>query len=271
MRFIQDSLVERAIRGISLRAIRRVERSGNADIESNGEAGFLQDFLRFCAKAYPHGEITVIDGGAHKGNYLSKVCSGAQALDVKVVVHAFEPSGVTFSELTQNHGDRPNVKFNNTALSDANGTGTIHLRSDLSALASIYNRDLRSVGLALSQTEPIRLARLDTYIAVTGIEHIHLLKLDVEGSEYVALQGLGERLDSGFVDFVQFEYGGSNLDSRVPLKAFFDLFETRNFIVGRVFPRGLKLRPYSPWMDNFDYANFVAISRAIHDRLLHPG
>ena len=251
-----------------MRALRKVERSGNADIETNGEAAFLRDFLKFCTSAYPRSEIVVIDGGAHVGRYLSRVCSGAQAAGVRVMVHAFEPSATTFAELAESYGNKSNIRLNNTALSDKNGSGTIHFRSDASSFSSIYDRDLRSVGLALNQTESIQLARLDTYIAGSGLEHVHLLKLDVEGSEYAAVAGLGQYLDAGFIDFIQFEYGGTNLDARIPLKAFYDLFENTDFIVARVFPGGLKVRPYSPWMDNFEYANFVAVSRPIYEQLV---
>jgi hypothetical protein len=79
---------------------------------------------------------------------------------------------------------------------------------------------------------------------------------------------MGSLLDPAFVDFVQFEYGGTNLDAGVSLKALFDLFERAGFVVARLMPRGLRVLPYGPWMDNYSYANYVAMSGKIYEQLL---
>jgi len=110
---------------------------------------------------------------------------------------------------------------------------------------------------------------LDSYFSAARVKHVHLLKLDVEGAEFRALTGLGEYLDPEFLDFVQFEYGGANLDARIPLKAFFELFEAKGFVVARLLPTGLQVRAYRSWMDNYAYANYVAISRPIYERLVN--
>jgi hypothetical protein len=81
------------------------------------------------------------------------------------------------------------------------------------------------------------------------------------------LEGLGSYLRGDFIDFVQFEYGGTNLDSHTRLMDFYLLFEQSGFKVAKIMPKGLDIRPYNPWMDNFQYANFVAISTKIIDRL----
>ncbi len=37
-------------------------------------------------------------------------------------------------------------------------------------------------------------------------------------------------MDKAFLDFIQFEYGGANLDSHTSLLEFFDFLETRGFL-----------------------------------------
>lgn len=38
---------------------------------------------------------------------------------------------------------------------------------------------------------------------------------------------------------------------------------TAGFVMTKVMRKGLEVRPYKPWMDNFQYANYVAVSRRI--------
>lgn len=83
------------------------------------------------------------------------------------------------------------------------------------------------------------------------------------------VKGAGRYLDPAFVDFIQFEYGGTDLDSDISLKFYFDLLETAGFVVARQLPGGLKVREYRPWMDNYANANYVAISRKVYDQIIH--
>jgi hypothetical protein len=47
----------------------------------------------------------------------------------------------------------------------------------------------------------------------------------------------------------------------------YTLFEKAGFVVAKVMRNGLEVRPYKPWMDNFQYANYVAISSKVLSRL----
>jgi len=40
----------------------------------------------------------------------------------------------------------------------------------------------------------------------------------------------------------------------------YKLFSNSSFKIAKVMPSGLELREYSPFMDNFNYSNYVAIS-----------
>jgi hypothetical protein len=102
--------------------------------------------------------------------------------------------------------------------------------------------------------------RLDAYLSTQGIGHIDLLKLDVEGFELAALRGLGERLQSDTIDVIQFEYGGTTADAGASLHAINALLTGRGFLLGKIFPSALELREFRPWMENYSYANYVAMS-----------
>jgi FkbM family methyltransferase len=66
------------------------------------------------------------------------------------------------------------------------------------------------------RSREVRSHSLRYYICNHALSHIHLLKLDVEGNEMKTLQGLGDYLNSQFIDCIQFEYGNCNLSSEYP-------------------------------------------------------
>ena len=68
-------------------------------------------------------------------------------------------------------------------------------------------------------------------------------------------------MDSDFIDYIQFEYGGANLDSHTSLMEIYKFLNDRNFEIAKIMRDGLEIRKYQPYMDNFNYSNYVAISR----------
>ncbi|GLI54154.1 FkbM family methyltransferase [Thermodesulfovibrio yellowstonii] len=104
---------------------------------------------------------------------------------------------------------------------------------------------------------------MDEYIEENNIKHIDFIKIDIEGHELKAFYGFGSYLNSDFIDYIQFEYGGANLDSHTSLMDIYKFFEERNFSIAKIMQKGLELRKYSPFMENFMYANYVAISNRV--------
>lgn len=115
----------------------------------------------------------------------------------------------------------------------------------------------------MNQSEEIVLRRMDEYIKEKNITHVDFVKIDIEGHELKAFEGFGEYLNSDFIDYIQFEYGGANLDSHSSLMELYKFFKDRNFSVAKMMPNGIEIRNYSPYMDNFNYSNYVAISNKI--------
>ena len=79
----------------------------------------------------------------------------------------------------------------------------------------------------------------------------------------MALEGFGKYLKSDFIDFIQFEYGGANLDSNTNLKQMYEILEQRGFVLAKIMPNGVAIRKYEHYMDNFQYSNYLAISKRI--------
>lgn len=201
----------------------------------------------------------MFDIGANVGEYSSMIEEKSKNLDIEL--HLFEPTHSCFDVIINKFKDNAHVKLNNFGVSNDNSKAIIYYDKEQSGLASLYQRNLDRYNLELNQTENIKLKRLDEYIEKNNIEHIDFIKIDIEGHELKAFEGFGKYLNSDFIDCIQFEYGGANLDSHTSLMELYKLLTDNGFKVSKIKPKGLEVRDYQPYMENFNYANYVALSR----------
>jgi hypothetical protein len=105
-----------------------------------------------------------------------------------------------------------------------------------------------------------------------GLDHIDLLKIDIEGFDLFALRGAKPLLDAGRIGVAQFEYNQRWIDTRTVLKDVFDLVEGTPYKVGKLIPSGVQL--YSAWhyeLDRYFEGNYALVredmARAVAARL----
>lgn len=110
------------------------------------------------------------------------------------------------------------------------------------------------------QKETVRLDTLDANCQRAGVEMIDLLKTDVGGHELEELRGVLGMLSQRRIKLIQFVYDGCNIDARVLLKDFFDLFNCCGYRLIKIFPDQLRwIAHYDQRLENFQYQNWVAI------------
>jgi FkbM family methyltransferase len=175
-----------------------------------------------------------------------------------VSVHQFEPSPHCQDLLRQAFGANPAVRLTGAALSDRVGEAALHDGRAGSSQASLVPREVLSGQAAAAVSVP--LLRLEEFLAREGLAQVDLLKLDIEGSELAALRGLGERLRPAGIDVIQFEYGGATLDAGASLRDFYRVLSAQGYVLAKLFPQALEVRPYRPWMEHYAFANYVALS-----------
>jgi hypothetical protein len=159
------------------------------------------------------------------------------------------------------------VHLNKKGHTDTEKICHIYYDKEQSGLSSLYKRDLNGYNIELSKSEEIETICALNYIEREQIPHIDYLKIDIECHELKAFEGFGKYFSSDFIDFIQFEYGGCNLDSHTSLMELYAFLEGKRFKVGKVFPRGLEVRSYNQYMENFSYANYVAISNRLTEEI----
>ena len=249
----------RKVKSLCMQVFNKLENNGNCDFTSNGEENFLKSFI----STHKEKEPVIFDVGANVGLYTEKILEHGKQVGCYPQIHAFEPTNSCSEKLQQKFAHNQNVKLNKFGVSDRLGKATIYYDTETSGLASLYQRDLEFYNIELSKQETIELLRLEDYINENSIRHINLLKIDIEGHELLAFRGLGEFLNAKFIDAIQFEYGGTNLDSHTSLMEIAGLLTNAGFDLYKIMPNYIEKRKYEPHMENFQYANYVALSKAI--------
>lgn len=126
----------------------------------------------------------VVDVGGYEGQWASDVFAR-----FRCTVHVYEPVAEFAGRIRARFGQNPQIVVHDFGLAG-------RTRAD-----RIYRRDVgSSVFGSGGDSEPIRLVRAADAFAEAGIEHVDLIKLNVEGGEYELLEHL---LDDGWISRIR--------------------------------------------------------------------
>lgn len=146
---------------------------------------------------------TIFDVGANKGKFAREY----RARLHNARMFCLEPIPHLAHKLRD---DLPGSEVVEAALSNADGTATFHL-NEFEDTSSLLAPDLermpatyRSV-MQPKQRIEVRTARLDSLMEQFVLERIDILKMDIQGGEYAALEGAEKSLAEGRVSIVALE------------------------------------------------------------------
>ena len=130
-----------------------------------------------------------------------------------------------------------------------------------SELASLTKRKMDQFGIDFNKSEKVKVTTIDQYCLENTINHIQLLKIDIEGHELDALIGARKMFDKKAIDIVSFEFGGCNVDSRTFFQDFWYFFSEINMKIFRIVPSGYlyPIDSYKQTYEQFKTTNFIAI------------
>lgn len=219
----------------------------SGDINSNGEMNLLRNLRTRIKSPNP----VLFDVGANVGEYANLL---GDVFGPEARIFAFEPSTPTW-EVLKTKLMHPNIEAINLGLSHAVEDVKLYRSEELSSLASVYPRQLQ--GGKIARYETVSLTTLDQFCAEREIPFIDFLKIDVEGHEIKVFEGAAYMLSRRAIRFIQFEFGGTNIDSRVFLRDFLNLLSP-SYRIYRVVTDGVYPVAYTETLEIFSYSNFFA-------------
>lgn len=202
----------------------------------------------------------IFDVGSNKGQFLQLILENVSTSDFSV--HCFEPGHETFAILVESSKEDKRIKLNNIGLGKEKCEAVLHYDNAGSGLASLTKRKLDHFNIDFSKEEKVEINTIDNYCSENAIDHIHLLKIDIEGHELDVLAGAKKMFTSKSIDIVTFEFGGCNIDTRTFFQDFWYFFDEANFKIFRITPSGYSypLESYKEIYEQFRTINFIAVS-----------
>lgn len=230
------------------RTLERAERRVQQQLGKGWEPNLARE-VDLVLGALPSPE-TVIDCGANIGDWSAEVLKRCKPTRLLLV----EPDKGNAVHLRRRF---PNLPLVEAALSSEEGVATLFTDKPGSGLASLHNRDLSHVGLSMKRGSTVVTTTLPKVLAEHKISRVDLLKIDVEGHELSVLKGAAPVLDS--IQAIQFEFGGTDVDSRCFFRDFWNLL-TADFEFYRLSPRGLlRVRSYREEDETFCFTNYLCV------------
>jgi FkbM family methyltransferase len=155
------------------------------DVTTNGELFVVNSLARIKPRSL------VFDVGAHIGEWAGMA---SRALP-EGSIHSFEVIPATFSKLQQVCAGWPNVAIHNLGLGDRNCELEFSVAKDRDELTSGVAGVHGELHKFEFSTVRCPIITGDQFCAEHGIEHIDLLKIDVEGMEPMVLKGFAGMLE----------------------------------------------------------------------------
>ncbi len=128
--------------------------------------------------------MVFVDVGANEGLYTLFAAKRA------ATVLAIEPSSREFDRLRANLelNSFTNVRARKLALSNHSGEGVLHVSGYEHEGQNTFG-EFSYLGVESSEVEKVPLVRLDDLLNEEGLQKVDIIKLDIEGAEFLALDG----------------------------------------------------------------------------------
>lgn len=144
------------------------------------------------------------------------------------LIHAFEPNPTVFGKLKRAHGNKRGVVLNEMAVGAAKKDGTLFLGNHPGTSSLLPKNDDFGIGWRFTSEVPVKVVTIDAYCKEKRIRSIDVLKMDIQGYEFEALQGATDLLARHAIYLIFLEVLYVELYQGAPLA-----HQLHNFLVSR--------------------------------------
>lgn len=238
-------LLNSVIHFVPQRILNRLEDVILLGLGKGYDAGLENEILGFkklLVVAPPAGSI-LLDVGANVGKFTS---FWIKNFGDNYIHYCFEPDSSVFIELSANLALHKECRLVNSAIGNSETQSAMLYFDGLSkSKSSLSKRNIYEQDIDFIESEEVEIIRLDDFFESEILTEIFFLKIDVEGHEVPVIESLGTRIKD--VRWIQFEYGGTYLDSGYAFRDAHNILVRSNFKIFRLTPRGYEPLPdYSP-------------------------
>jgi FkbM family methyltransferase len=131
--------------------------------------------------------MTIFDIGANIGLYTTKA---SKLVGLEGQVHSFEPDQKNYQILQSKTKEQKNLKINNVALSNENGQHDLFIDAINPGNHSFSKENLYKNQVSIS----VPTTTLDEYVEKNKLEKVDVIKIDVQGAEYLVFSGARKTL-----------------------------------------------------------------------------
>lgn len=181
-----------------------VEIHGSSYLQALRKGEFRHNEFDLYKKIFSNKAICIFDVGANRG---IKAAEYMQHFP-KATVHAFEPYLPCFVQLQEKFAGNKNIYLYNIGISNEKAMKAFHVNKSIDTNSFLSSAEVGLNSDAFVKTIEEIVLPLDTMDSVAkdnNIEHIHILKLDVQGSELNALKGAENLLATHKIDVLFIE------------------------------------------------------------------
>lgn len=243
---------------ICIYAMNRTAAADFIDLNLTGEKIALNWIF---SKLPPKNKYTIFDCGGNTGSYTELILELKDKLvGGELDVHIFEPSQTCYDILDKKFCNLTNIYTHKYAVSDRNSSTELYYPwvGSTGASLSIDVSKAQGTGCFELQSERVVSVALDDFCDENQIKHIDYIKLDIEGYELTALQGMHKMLLEHRVSYIQIEIGAASLVTKSMLYDVWNMLSADyNFYL--VLNRGVvQIKKYKPDLECFHGAsNFI--------------
>jgi FkbM family methyltransferase len=191
--------------------------------------------------------MVIFDVGANIGKYSAELCRNFS--ESKII--AFEPDPNSYQELIKLKASFQNIEAFNIGVSKVSGRQILYAPEVGSPLSSFDNKNPNFKKIEINVISLADFCKVHNCIP-------NVIKIDVEGHEFQVLQGAEKILEH--LKLIQFEFGPTNIHSRIFLRDIWDYLTPKGFQLNIMTKSGLlEVSGYKEIYESFRTTNYLAI------------